>query len=608
MFSSRSLRFFPLVLAAVLPVFGGTPLVDLASDNAAMVLAIHDAPSLVSQWQLSPWAKTWNDEQMKRYLAPLRAKWKVDEWSTMSKDKTGFTIDELLGLATGDAILIVPDFEFAKETPAKTPPLLIAVEIGGNASKVEALLARTSKDEHAREETSDFSGVVVHMIHPEAKGGKEVDPTAWAITDGVWLISPSKDAVLSGIDAVKKGGVENSWGKSERFVRLQQHTGDSHFTFNLNIEAIYPVLTSAIAAKAKTNPQQASGPFGIDSQALLGALGLDAFRDFYFSMKLGDASTEFRGGLTYTAARGLVKLLAYHDGPPETPAFVSAKWVSVSTSKFSVKEMYAAIEEILENFNPAISGMFQGQLRTVNKQLGIDLKRDFIGSLGDTAIVAYAVSPNALPESPIAADVEQLFALSLENQDVFTNALEAVKRSLGPQGDSFFVSRDYLGQKIYTFKAPGGPQAKAVSYAIAKGYFLISVGSTSAIETALQGLAGSQPTLWDKPEVRTAFAELPPTASAFHYQDVQVLVRTVVEGLSRAGAMMKSSAPKPVPDASKSGSEAPTQITAAENALPIDSSAPPDAATIAKYWSHGWGYTTRDSSGLHGVSQIVYPK
>ena len=606
----RCLACLVFLSGSLLPLPAATSLVNLASEKSPIILTVHDVPGLLAQWDQSPWAKTWNDEQVKRFFAPLRAKWKVDEWSASSRDKTGYTVNELLALATGDAIVVVSDLDF---TSSKTPAILVAIEVGDNASKIEEVIAKQNKEGKETEEVSDFSGVAVHLSHAAEKA-EDKDPrtTVWAMVEGKFLISFSKEIVLAAIDGVKSGGVANPWGKSDRFAQLQQRTGETHVSLVVNVEAIYPAIKSAMEAKKKANPEQSTGPLSMDPQAMLPALGIDTWRDFYASVRLRDDSTEMRGGLTYSEARGIVKLLAYHDGPPQTPAFVSSKWVSVSTSKYSLKETFAAVEEILENFSPAISGLAQGQLRAANKSLGIDLKRDLIGSVGDTFVAANTISPKAQAAAqPSFADFEQLFALSLDNQDVFTNAIEAVKRSLGLQADTLFTTRDYLGQKIFTFKSPGPAQPKGVSYTIAKGYFFVSVGSAAPIEAALQGLTGKQPNIWEKPEVSAAFAQLPPNAVAFQYQDIRAMIGSLFKTLSTAATMMNHpgmqlpGAPTPEP-AEDDTATVPTKAAAA--ALMIDPNALPDTATLAKYWSHSWGYATKESTGIHGSSQIVYPK
>jgi len=606
----RHLACLAVLSGSLLPLPAATPLVNLAGENAPIILSVHDVPSLLAQWDQSPWAKTWNDEQVKRFFAPLRAKWKVDEWSTKAHDKTGYTLNELLAFATGDALIVATDLDF---TSGKEPTVLIGVDVGDNASKVEEVIAKLNKDANETEEVSDFSGVSVHIIHGNDKpDDKDPRSTVWALAEGKFLASLSKDAVLTAIDAVKTGGVANPWGKSERFAQLQQRTGETHLSLVVNVEAIYPVIKAAMEARKKTETEPTTGPFGMDPQTMLPALGIDTWRDFYASVRLRDDSTEMRGGLTYSEPRGIIKLLAYHEGPPLTPAFVSSKWVSVSTTKYSLKEAFAALEEILENFSPAISGLVQGQIRGFNKKLGVDLKRDLIGSTGDTFIAANTISPNAAPGTqPSLTDFEQIFAISLDNQDVFTNAVEALKNSLGPQADSLFTTREYLGQKIFTFKNPNPGQAKGFSYAIAKGYLFVSVGSAAPIEAALQGLEGKQPSLWEKKEVSAAFAQLPPGAMAFQYQDVRAMIGSLFKTLSTAASMMNNGAaqlagPEAESDDDANTTTAPKKVHSSSPL--IDPTASPDAETIAKYWSHSWGYGTKDSTGVHGSSQIVYPK
>lgn len=587
-----------------------TPLTRLASERAALIVSVHDVPAVVSQWEKSPWAKTWSDEQVKRYFAPLRAQMKIDQWDEQSKKETGYTVREMLAFATGDALLVVPDFDFLREPEGKgVPALLMAVDVGGNGRKIEELFAKAAKENDTPDETAAFSGVTVHTIQPK-KDAKDKTPTVWAITDGKWLISPSKEAVFGAIDAIKGGGVDNAWENSERYARLHKRVGDAHFNLVVNVETIFPAFRDAIAAKNKPAAGQQQGPFAFDSNALLTALGLDTWREFYLSVEMGDNATNMHAGLTYSEPKGLVKLAAYHDGPPEQPRFVSANWATVSTAKFSLKEAFAALEEILESFNPAISGMVQGQIRKINKDLNIDLKRDLIGSVGDTVVFA-----SILPKEPAAAaapganNLQQVFAFSLQNPDTFSNAIDAFRRSMGPQADTVFKTREYLGQKIVTY-APGGPgaqgAAKGVSYAIAKGYFLISVGSAAPLETALQGLTGDQPSLWDKKEVKQAWSQLPANASAFQYQDVRAVLANVFQTLSQAASMMGSraaaasveegaedEAPKPAP--------APAQVA-------VDPAAQPDPDTLAKYWDYSWGYSVRESTGIHSVYRLNYPQ
>ncbi len=619
-------RFFCFAVAILTGSFAhaATPLNNVVSDRDAAIVSLHDVPAIIAGWNKSPWAKTWNDDQVKKYFAPMRSQMKIDDWDATLKQKTGYTLTDLLGFATGDAIVAIPNFDFSENMADKPLPILLGIDVGDNATKLEALFAKGVKEENATEETSEFAGVAVHVIHPAVKEkDKENEhptpPMVWAVVDGKWFLSPSKDAILAAIDAVHNGGVDNAWGRSERWARLAKETGEAQIIFSLNVEAIYPTIKTALDAKLKSGPT-ASGPFAVDAETLLSALGLDTWREFYLTANLGDDATDVHGGLSYSGERGLTKLAAYHDGPVATPNFVSAKCVSVSTNKISVKEAYAALEEMLGAISPAVGGIVQGQVRSLNKQLGIDLKRDFIGSLGDTVIIARMPS-NDSGNAVALADLDQFFAFSLQNPDTFSKAVDSFHRMMGEQADQFFKTRDFLGFKITTF-SPGDANrtgTKPFHYAIAKGYFFFSMGSATPIEAALRGLAQDQETIWTQKDVAAAFAQVPANASAFEYEDVGQLVNSFFKTLSTTSSLLNTQKSKrAIPPADDAGppektadSEAdtpPEPIKTPDQQPMVDVSSQPDPATIAKYWSYGWGYVIHDSSGIRTTSKIVYPK
>lgn len=617
----------PLVLTAGLlcglSLPAATPLTHLVPEQSAVIISVHDVPEVLSQWEKSPWSKTWNDEQVKRFFAPLREEMKIDQWNSKTKEETGYTLDELMAMATGDALIALTDLSFAEKEGAEDeiPPVLLAVEVGDNASRLEEVLQKGREKEGSTEETMEFAGVTVHTLIPkpaeleEAEEGEDGEttkadrtPTVWAITDGTWLVSPSKDVVLAGIDAIKEGGATNAWGRSERFARLEQRAGKGHVSVLVNIASMYPAMMKAIEAKkAAQAGEQPQG--GFDTAGLMTALGIDALNELYMMVDFQDDRTDARFGLTYTEARGLLKVFAYRDGPLELPAYVSPKWVGASTGKFSFKDFYAGIEEILEAFNPAISGLVQGQIRNLNKQLGVDLKRDLIGSLGETVVSGSMISPRVAPGAqPTVEDFEQVIAISLENPAAFEGALEALKRMMGPQAETMFKTREYLGHKLVSMEMPAAsPEArqKGFSYAIAKGTFFMGIGSASPVESALQGLASNRGSLWETPAVREALAQLPANASVFQYQDTKAVIPTVFETVVQAAGMMNQGNNTPEFPEGEGDDVIPEPEA---KSSPVDPAAKPDPAVIAKYWSYGWGYLTRDSQGFQVTSRVVYPK
>jgi len=614
--------FFSLAVAfsATSLATAATSLNNVVSDRSAVIVSLHDMPTIIAGWHKSPWAKTWNDDQVKKFFGPLRDQMKIDDWDTTVKEKTGYTLTDLLGFATGDAIFAIPELN-ASATSEKLPPVLIGFDVGSNAGKLEKLVEKRVKEENATEETSSFSGVTVHLVHPASKDKDHPsDPLVWAIVEEKWVLASSKEAIDGAIDAVHNGGVDHAWGRSERWADLQKRAGDAQVVLSLNVESLYPLMKQGLDEKLKSGPA-AKGPFAVDADTLLTALGLDTWREIYLTTNFGDDSTDIQMGLSYSTERGLTKLLAYHDGPVVTPNFISKKCVNVSTAKLSGKDAYAALEDMLNTISPAMGGLLQGQLRSLNKQLGIDLKRDFIGSLGDTVIGARFQSSDS-GDAAALSDLDQFFAVSLQNAETFSNVIDSFHRLMGPQSEQYFKTRDFLGFKITTFSPRGAPVpgVKPFQYTIAKGYFFMSIGSASPLESALRGLTQDQETIWTQKDVAAGLAQVPSNANAFEYEDMGQLVTSLFKTLAATNSLLNHSHAKPnSPPAEDNEGPEKTADNEAADAAPevvgpktekrlVDPSAQPDAATIAKYWSYGWGYVVKDSTGFHATSKIIYPK
>ncbi len=599
------IRRFLLGLAALVTVQLGAapavPLTNLVDEHTAFVVSITDAPALVRGWDASPMAKTWDDPQVARFFAPLREKIKLDDWDAKTKDATGSTLRELLALADGEALVAVPAMDFQKLKQSDAPPFLLAIHVGDHAAKLEKILADAATKSEVHEQTEVFSGATVH-ITPIKKASADAPDTAdaktgpdtfaWALVDGVWLLSAEKERVFAAIDALKNGGVEAALGKSVPFLAARERIGDDQALFYLNVAAIYPIVRDAVAAK-----KGAPNPLGVDPTVLLTGLGLDVLGEVYGAIRIGEKDTRMDFGLTYTEERGLVKLLAYKAGPVAQPDWVPAKWPSVSTMRFSASQAYAGLEEMLDAISPMLSGMAQGQITALNRKLGIDLKRDLIGSLGDDIITGYAL-PAGLDAgaTPSMEQMDQLFAISLSNVDAFTQAVEALKQMIGgPAAAQLFAKRDYLGQTIYTFNAhpaPGAKPSPGFSYAIANRTVLLGIGSPVILENALQGMRDGQGAFWKRDDIKAALATIPPEASSAQFTDMRVVVTSLFELVATTQAAAASKG-KGDDDDKKSL---------------FDLSAKPDPEVIGRYWGLATGYTFKTPTGFFGTSRLLYPQ
>jgi hypothetical protein len=588
-----------ILITSFLRAAPSVPLVNLVDDQTVFAFSVTDAPALLRGWDAGPLASTWNDPQIVKFFAPLREELHVEEWDDDSREATGLSIRELFALAEGEALLAVPSFDFSKLGDKTPPPFLLALEVGGQSAKIEKILSDSLAKKNIVDETELFSDVKVHT-RPISGAANNAEASAaqstisWATVDGIWLLSADKARVFAAIDAIKQGGVSSALGKSERFLRTRERVKGAQSLAYLNIPAIYPALQNAVtAAKAKSGA--GGNPMGLDPETVFNALGLDALGEGYIALRVDDKETRMDAGLIYGEERGLLKLIAYQPGPAVQPDWIPAKWPSVSTAKFSLSKAYAGLEELLDSVSPMLSGMAQGQIRTFNKKLRIDIKRDLIGSIGDDLISAYALPPGLEAGAvPAWTEMDQLIAFSLSNPVAFTKSVDALKSLAGPAAEKLFTKRDYLGNTLYTLNQPapaeGAKPARGFSYAIANGTLLVGIGSPATVESALQGMASAQGLFWKRDDVKAALADLPADASGLQVQDLRVLIASLVE--TAVQMQEAENAGKP----------------ADEQKRYLDLTARPDSDVIARHWGFSSGYVTRTSEGLFSTTRLAHPQ
>lgn len=627
------MKIFPSVLLPLLALLAArpvcaasAPLVNLVGDDSVVVLYLADAPSFIKHWPETPWVKMWRDDEVKRYFAPWRAEMKLDEWDQRCKTDTGYTPGELLDFATGSALVALPDLNSLIEAQKNktSPPFLIAVEVGGNASKIEKIIAAAeAKDDRAKytETTEDFNGATLHITEVALKN--ETKPKTlgvWTTSGGVFYASPSKEFLQRTLSAAKKGGCDNPLGQSDGFLRMEHRVGKAQLVVYANIKGIYPAAQKALAAKKPAGSAGAApNPFVPDPSAILPALGLDAVNEIYLAATLGSDKADVDFGLTYSERRGLTKLFSTSAGAPPQPSFVPEKCFAVSSTRFSLKNFYDSLEEMLGNVSPMLGGMFEGYVKTFNQRFGIDIRRDLIGSLGDGLVSTNTLNEAAGPDAPVNQRFQALYALSVENASTLTTAFESIKHGMfGENADKVFEKRSYLGHDIFTFAPPRPaaaegmpqrPQPQSFSYAITDHWLFLGIGSAAPVESALQELDGKQASFWAKPDVkRNLLADLPDNATGFGYMDLgkimPVYFNLIVQSMEnsrRAAAMAR---------AGRAGGDGNSADAGEEdlNKPLVDANAKPDDATLAKYWSYFRSYFWHDADGAYATERIAYPK
>ena len=361
---------------------------------------------------------------------------------------------------------------------------------------------------------------------------------------------------------------------------LDRAGGRPDYAFFADIQSVYPAIVAGI--EASRDPAGQPNPMGIEPVNILKAFGLDVLGVVSSTGSIAaDGSSASDVALTYGESRGVINLLAYRDGPVARPDWVPASWINVSSQNFSIPDLYAELEQILDRISPMVAGMAMGQIKAFDRQLNIDIKRDLIGNFGPSLLSGIALPAGSSASNPPPYDeMEQFFAVSLADAAAFERAIDAIKGRFLPADGGPLQKREYLGRTLYVFTPPQGApaSAKGLAYAITDGWLLVSVGSASPLEAVLQRMNKPDATtsFWARADVRAALEPAPASAFSVQFADLPSLFSSLAALAVKAQAERDD-----------------------DEAKLVDASAVPSTETFAKYLSHVMTLGERKADGIY---------
>lgn len=554
------------LFAATLPA---VPLPDLLPEDASLVIIAHNVPELIERLQDSPWARTWNDDHVKKFLAPLREKLRDDDWENIIRANTGLPPDALKKLVQGGILFALP----AVSAENTEPEPLLAIELGSNAPLVENLIATALALADTTATTETYSGVTINTV--DFDGPKNPFKTiSWAIAGGKLLASPSRDALPPLIDALQHNGPERPFGKTTRYLDLRARSNDDPgLLVHLNLQ------TGPFAAIRKTWADAArlgkTPPITPDDYV---ALGLDTIESVSASITFAPGATHIEAHVAHGDKRGVLDLAAFGDTPLEIPPFASADWPVLYVSNYDIPAGLAALENFAAIYYPGIHSLYTIRLEDAIATHSINIKRDLIGSVGGQVIAATVIPPATPPDAPnIAQLAGTVYVFELRDPRTFQNTLAAIIRATGLENSPAFSKRDYLGATIHTLNNPRNP----LGIAVAKNQFVLARGVPAIIESVVQNIInGATNPAADAPGIRAAFDTAPPDIRYFTAQDMRFTLHHLAAILPLFPG---------------------TRDFIARDAIP-------SPAVFEKYWDNFHTWLTETSGNIRVTTEIPYKK
>lgn len=557
-----------------------TPLETVLPQDAWFALIIDDIPQSRAAWKNHPLARMWNDPQIQKFLAPM-----LKEMSTGAEAektftaRTGKNFEEALAMLQGGIAMAMtelpadafsgPAFNFDVDDeeaekmslqglsriairhgmrylntklaarrslaapPSQVPGLIFIIDTA-SGKEAQEMINRMMKHDIEKnnllEDVEDYRGV--HMTVIKDRNPDVRFQACFAVAGNLAMMSTQPADLKKTIDRIQDKAAGAALDKSPTFQQVRQQVGKTDAIAFVDISRLLKVYEEGMEKARGGKPEQPNPLIPGGTKAVFKAMGFDAMRGLYLSMKMHETHTDLSYGLTYTEDRGLMKLFAAADGPVQRPSFIPANVIQVDSVRFSINGFYKGIMQIVNDLAPAAVGMVQANLAQLKNQTNVDIEKDILGNLGDDLVsINFPIKtdkPRDLEnvEDSIRALSSSTIMISLKDKQGFETAFHSIIGALMPGGDPF-EKKQYLGHTIFTIKGGDAPS----SFAFTDKWLLFGMASSEGIENLLISMGRQDPGIWDKPEVKAAMEMLPKDSMGISWSDLGAVMAALTSTL-----------------------------------------------------------------------------
>ncbi len=617
----KTTRLFLTALTAVcftLPANAASKVeewLNLMPKDTAVVIAIKDAPELLSDWDKSSYAKFMQDEETQRWLTPMKEDGEMP-WDKYFKEIYGTGLYDTLKEERGAAVafVVMPD---AKSLEGKAgPPFVGLSEVGDNQAKLEEQRKKDiehEKKEHPKlvERIEDIAGAQVHVAaETDAADAAWLD--AYCIIEGVMIEAPNRKLMEYMIGALKSGTGEATPEAREHFARLSQlQEGRADLTLYINGGQFMKLVKEALATKKKES-KAAPNPMEPDPEKMLEAFGLNELQGLAVTFDLADNRSRADMTILHPAKpAGFLSWIRTNATDVAMPEFIAADVMGGAVSRMSLVTIYDGIMGMLMKMSPQMGMMATMYLGGMEQQAGFKLRDDFFASLDDENFQVQDI-----------ADKKQsdVMGFKIKSAEKLGTALTGIKNMMGSAGFGAFDESEYLGYKLNSLKmTAAGAAAPEIAYCNTGKYLLIGTGTLDAMKKVLGRMKDpSGPSIWQSPRTQSQLALLPKGFSGIGVSDTSRMMSmgfNALETLSKQQAATKKASTKKKGPGKKGpakgdGDDTPADSSDDKLAQFADPKTRPSDATFGKYFGTMMSatYSHPEAIQMHFLSTPVEAK
>lgn len=354
----------------------------------------------------------------------------------------------------------------------------------------------------------EYEGVRIWQVEIERNSGRLDDESRFAFIDGLLIASDKKETIEDLVDRVKNGAPENDRLSDQVSYReTLESAGDSDMLVHIDVEELMPMMNTLIehelAEAGDDAIEYVNGP------DLVAALGLDAFKSFFFAVNVESDEVAMSIGYSQESReRGLAELMAYTDRGVEIPPYFHSGLHSASVSTFDFTRLYRMVMDMIQKASPYAYRVVRTQLENVEKY-GFPLESALLENT-DGFLAEVLGYPEGFTPGP-DDHPSQAYVLRIKDGKVLREAA-AEYAEMNLDDDPV----EYMNEFIYKMKMPipmagvgagGGPPELAI--AIVGNYAIVGIGDARMVESVIGHLKNPGEKLTDDARLMSSFDELP---------------------------------------------------------------------------------------------------
>ncbi|MBT3637660.1 MAG: hypothetical protein HN531_12020 [Opitutae bacterium] len=541
-----SLFSFFLLLGFSDGLFAGTKLLDRIPGDSLLVVSVDDWSDFSEKIEDGPfglfskspaWSKMneWMEDQLESGFGEKEAA--LEEMIEQMKDWRD-SFDGGMAMSMGGFEKMLGALSDGTKLNDLPPPTVVFLMETEKTDKDLVKTLRWMKKEVKRTggnfgwDRSKVEGTEVHWIGNNKS--KDNEKAAVFVKDQILHLifggeEPVREALFLGAGDISSKAISDN----DQYLDLFDEIGEGDARLFMNFKPLVAMMEKLVEDPKFELPEN---PFGMKTEVLMEALGLDSMDCFGVQIDPSDETLSLSSAFFVTKYDGIFSLMEDDGKKANLHPFVPSSLMSASSARYDLSKLWPKMEEMMREMSPQLLLLVNSQIQAFEDQIGVPFRKNVLGSLGDD-IVSFSrlntdwaknvgrlfSDDDELDELDVdGSPTSEVYAISLRDPKLFDQALRATIDG-ATKGADMFEERKHKGTLIRSMR--GLEQSGvSLSYAVTGKWLLLSMGEDQFLNQAIDRMQSDQKSLWDRKDVKSALRDFPDRVSQVEYFDLGQLM------------------------------------------------------------------------------------